>query len=58
VVEKRILLANFSYPTLQKFFWEKFKLVVDYHLEKYWFEQGLKRYWKEIKAKKNIQVEW
>jgi len=58
VVEKKLLRANFSYPTLQKFFWEKFKLIFDYHLEKYWVDQAIKRYWEEIKAKKNIQVEW
>lgn len=58
VVEKKIRRARFLYPSLQKFFWEKFKLVAAYHLERDWFETSLKRYWKEIKAKKNIQVEW
>lgn len=58
VVEKKIRRARFLYPSLQKFFWEKFKLVAACHLERDWFETSLKRYWKEIKAKKNIQVEW
>ena len=57
-VQKVIKNAIFSGPRLQKFFWEKFKLAVAYHDQKYWFEQSLKRYWEEIKAKKNIQVEW
>lgn len=57
-VQKVIKNAIFSGPRLQKFFWEKFKLAVAYHHQKYWFEQSLKRYWEEIKAKKNIQVEW
>jgi hypothetical protein len=58
IVEKKIRRASFSYPSLEKFFWEKFKLMIKHHLQNYWFQTSLKRYWKEIKAKKNIQVEW
>ena len=37
-VQKVIKNAIFSGPRLQKFFWEKFKLAVVYHSQKYWFD--------------------